>query len=165
MCYYLDEGSVIFLKRFFSVIPFLLLALTLTSCGDARDQLTSLDDITDAQIVSGELGYAKVKWSGYWDGELYSASWRSMTGTDACVSLELTAEQEVTLTYTVTDAGDGFKTALVLPDDSLIYLVEGENTLLLPTGESRLVLAAYKTGGAFTLESSETGIFHSADED
>ena len=129
-----------------------VLLIGLAGCGDARDKLTCLEDITDEMIVSGELGYGKYRWTESQINGSYQTSWEKMTGTDTCMTMSYLTETEITLTYTVTDAGEGFRLALVLPDETVTTLLEGENTLILPAGETKVVLAAYKTGGAFSLE-------------
>ena len=130
----------------------LVLLLGVSGCGGARGALTSLEDITDEMIVSGALGYSQRMWSSSRVNSAYEASWRQMTGTDTCMTLTYCEEEQITVAYAVADPGAGFRVVLVLPDETVLDLTEGAQTVTLPMGETRVVLAAYKTGGAFSLE-------------
>ena len=75
-----------------------------------------------------------------------------MTGWDTLGTLSLPEGGTCTLRYTVEDPGTGYRLVLSDPEGGLTDLEPGDNTLTLPAGETRVVLAAYETSGAFSLE-------------
>ena len=111
-----------------------------------------LSDITDEDLRSGSSSFQKTMWAGEMRSGRYRAQWRSMTGWDSFAVLSLSDEAGCTLIYTVEDPGAGYRLVLSAPDGTLTDLEPGENPLFLPTGETRVILAACETGGAFSLE-------------
>ncbi len=82
----------------------------------------------------------------------YTAQWESLEGVYNRMSLNVQTETQATLTYTVTDPGEGFVVALVFADGAVQRLGEGENTVTLPAGRTTLAWGGVEgTAGGFTL--------------
>lgn len=85
----------------------------------------------------------------------YTARWEALEGVYNRMKLEAGAETQATVTYTVTDPGEGFVVALVFEDGAVQRLGEGENTVTLPAGRTTLAWGGVDgTAGGFTLEVS-----------
>lgn len=86
-----------------------------------------------------------------------SVTWALMNGGGPYQRLWLTAEEETeaTVTYHVTEPGDGFVLALVYSDGTVQRLAEGENAASLSAGRTLLSLYGTDgTAGGFTLEAA-----------
>lgn len=112
----------------------------------------SLADITDEDLRGGSSSYRQTFWMGHTLPGGYAAQWHSMTGWDTLGTLSLPEGGTCTLRYTVEDPGTGYRLVLSDPEGGLTDLEPGDNILTLPAGETRVVLAAYETSGAFSLE-------------
>lgn len=82
-----------------------------------------------------------------------------MNGYTSAAQLTAGRDCTVNVTYTVEDAGEGYRVVL-LPDDTLIDIAEGTHEAALPAGTTLVMLAAVETGVAFSLEVPEgSGVF------
>lgn len=78
-----------------------------------------------------------------------------MNGYTSAAQLTAGTDCTVNITYTVEDAGEGYRVVLLLPDDTLIDMAEGTHEVALPAGTTKVMLAAVETSGAFSLEVPE----------
>lgn len=114
--------------------------------------IQTLADITDEDLTSGSNQFMTRNWVfNSRDGDSFSLCWRSMTGWNSVAYFNPSEPADISLTYTVNDPGEGFRLVLVLPDDTILDLAEGQNTFHIPAGETRVVLAACRTAGDLTL--------------
>ena len=111
----------------------------------------ALEDITDADIVANEMGYSAVLWQSYSDTFSCEASWESFRGVEYLWTLPGNEARTVHVTYAEQECGD-YRVVLVLPDDTVVELEEGENTVEVPEGSTWMAVAAAGGGGAFTAQ-------------
>ena len=114
------------------------LFLLLTACGVGHMGVHALEDITDADIVANEMGYSAVLW-------------QSFRGVEYLWTLPGNEARTVHVTYAEQECGD-YRVVLVLPDDTVVELEEGENTVEVPEGSTWMAVAAAGGGGAFTAQ-------------
>ena len=127
-----------------------VLFLLLTACGGGHMGVHALEDITDADIVANEMGYSAGLWQSYSDTFSCEASWESFRGVEYLWTLPGNEARTVHVTYAEQECGD-YRVVLVLPDDTVVELEEGENTVEVPEGSTWMAVAA--AGGGFTLHS------------
>lgn len=119
--------------------------------GGAHGGVHALEDITDADIVANEMGYSAVLWQSYSDTFSCEASWESFRGVEYLWTLPGNEARTVHVTYAEQECGD-YRVVLVLPDDTVVELEEGENTVEVPEGSTWMAVAAAGGGGAFTAQ-------------
>lgn len=128
--------------------------------------IQTLADITDEDLTSGANRFLTRNWVfTSRGGASFSLRWGSMTGWNALAYFNPSESTDIGLTYTVNDPGEGFRLVLVLPDDTILELTEGQNAFHLPAGETRVVLAACRTAGDFTLTRDYGPTLRTYDED
>ena len=66
-------------------------------------------------------------------------------------TLPVNEARTVHVTYAEQECGD-YRVVLVLPDDTVVELEEGENTVEVPEGSTWMAVAAAGGGGAFTAQ-------------
>ena len=125
-----------------------VLFLLLTACGVGHMGVHALEDITDADIVANEMGYSAVLWQSYSDTFSCEASWESFRGVEYLWTLPGNEARTVHVTYAEQECGD-YRVVLVLPDDTVVELEEGENTVEVPEGSTWMAVAA--AGGRWGL--------------
>ena len=118
-----------------------VLFLLLTACGVGHMGVHALEDITDADIVANEMGYSAVLWQSYSDTFSCEASWESFRGVEYLWTLPGNEARTVHVTYAEQECGD-YRVVLVLPDDTVVELEEGENTVEVPEGSTWMAVAA-----------------------
>ena len=128
-----------------------VLFLLLTACGVGHMGVHALEDITAADIVANEMGYSAVLWQSYSDTFSCEASWESFRGVEYLWTLPGNEARTVHVTYAEQECGD-YRVVLVLPDDTVVELEEGENTVEVPEGSTWMAVAAAGGGGAFTAQ-------------
>ena len=112
------------------------LFLLLTACGVGHMGVHALEDITDA-----EMGYSAVLWQSYSDTFSCEASWESFRGVEYLWTLPGNEARTVHVTYAEQECG-GYRVVLVLTDDTVVELEEGENTVEVPKGSTWMAVAA-----------------------
>ena len=115
-----------------------VLFLLLTACGVGHMGVHALEDITDADIVANEMGYSAVLWQSYSDTFSCEASWESFRGVEYLWTLPGNEARTVHVTYAEQECGD-YRVVLVLPDDTVVELEEGDYILLCSDGLSNMV--------------------------
>lgn len=129
-----------------------VLFLLLTACGVGHMGVHALEDITDADIVANEMGYSAVLWQSYSDTFSCEASWESFRGVeylwDPAGKRSADGARDL---CRARECGD-YRVVLVLPDDTVVELEEGENTVEVPEGSTWMAVAAAGGGGAFTAQ-------------
>ena len=139
-----------------TILAILALVLLLSGCGDRWSDVSAVADITDQMLRERVGNYSASRWSGKLESSgsawRYSASWGELTGARRLLRLEAGADTAVQAAYTLEEAGDGVIVAVLCPDDTVIRLSPGENTLSLPEGRSWLVAASYHSQGAFQVD-------------
>ena len=96
-------------------------------------------------------GYSAVLWQSYSDTFSCEASWESFRGVEYLWTLPGNEARTVHVTYAEQECGD-YRVVLVLPDDTVVELEEGENTVEVPEGSTWMAVAAAGGGGAFTAQ-------------
>ena len=114
-----------------------VLFLLLTACGVGHMGVHALEDITDAESYSDTFSC--------------EASWESFRGVEYLWTLPGNEARTVHVTYAEQECGD-YRVVLVLPDDTVVELEEGENTVEVPEGSTWMAVAAAGGGGAFTAQ-------------
>ena len=107
------------------LLPCLAVLFLLTACGVGHMGVHALEDITDADIVANEMGYSAVLWQSYSDTFSCEASWESFRGVEYLWTLPGNEARTVHVTYAEQECGD-YRVVLVLPDDTVVELEEGE---------------------------------------
>ena len=75
----------------------------------------------------------------------------SFRGVEYLWTLPGNEARTVHVTYAEQECGD-YRVVLVLPDDTVVELEEGENTVEVPEGSTWMAVAAAGGGGAFTAQ-------------
>ena len=113
--------------------------------------ITAPDQITDEMILADEVGYSARHWINYSDSSSCEVSWGSLSGVRRLKTLPGTEARTVSLQYSQQTPGE-YRVVLILPNETVVDLKEGENTMDLPEGTTWLAVAAAGSEGAFTVE-------------
>lgn len=104
----------------------------------------------------------RISWQTRWDIRRFSGrataipsparrAGRASAGWSTSGTLPGNEARTVHVTYAEQECGD-YRVVLVLPDDTVVELEEGENTVEVPEGSTWMAVAAAGGGGAFTAQ-------------
>lgn len=123
----------------------------ITDMMNSMIEVNSMDDITEDVIKNGASSYYQNLNDGM-SGESYHVKFGEFTGVNKYLKIEMTEKDSLRIDYEADVTKDNFTLALLLSDDTILYLKANTNDVYeLPRGTSYIIQCGYKASGEFTI--------------